>query len=959
MNPELTRTIIESFFGPPVAGASIDTPQGVLDLPPGEHSGTAVNAAFARRLALLAAHPRSQSREAQVARNLLHNAVLSLLGIATAESASPSKPASPTAQGAPSTAPRADPQLLAEAHRLLARTGTIDGAAITHLRALAVARGLPPEAATRAISMLASSSDEPARSGAARPRADAARFTPVEPLDEGQRLVRVAVYGVGALLIILALALGGLYLLVRSTAKLPVAATPLPTPPVVERELARAARAEEPPPSSESQPDPSQILREARAAASATTHEAAQAFAAANDILSRWWFLLDPGQRTAASESLVEAFLRHASIPAAADQMLRALSPTQPGSGAAATALTPLDVSRAAWSAGILARLARERDLPADLGVRLAAVLEPVIGRGVAGGATSFVAGARIALTKMPLRIVSGATSAPMESADAASPSAAADPLTQQPPAAGARVADPALAARAFERWERCTRALGEGPASGQQAEALVLDGLEQIMVSGPEPTEDRAVYSVIQTAIARLRWRAEDPSRRRLIAWFARPDISVADLSVATGALVRDSAAEGVDLTMTLSPLAAPEARAALRDRYAKAWSIDSATKSSGAVNWATVARAEIAAAHTTRGLLEDLRSTAVLSLLSQAAWKKARGEVETAHTLVTIEVPRLKALALAPAEGASLTAAFTATDGSWAVRFLNDRTAGAKIASLRELESSGALGQADADVLIEAAFCSAAGDVRAAAQRTARRFSDNPTVLNAALKLLPRAQRSRGVAELVGFMAIGNTPAPPDIPSDEASGRTIASWAAPTWPFNARRALVEALLERIARGGTGNSIDRLASALAESYARMAGEPVGPTGVSEAEAAATATGCAQRLYTTLRARCQRYPSNDRAPFTLDRLDARRAGRLAVAVGPVQAFVAEQVACVEALGYLVCAERPAAAAQSSAVLGALAQRRRNSDSIADQMKAAESAMLRLHLLRAGEDGGVE
>ena len=945
MNAAVSQAIIESFFGPARAGAPADTPEGLLDLPPGERSATAVNAAFGRRLALLSAHPRGQTREALAARSILHNAALSLLGMPADQPepvAAPALPPAPMLPPPPPAAPRADPYLVAEARRLLAHSGTIDGAAIARLREMAVARGLPPDAATRAISMLASSSDEPARAAVARPRADGRVQTMDEPRDEGQRMVRVAVFGVGALLIILVLALGGLYLLVRSTAKLPIATTPLPTPPVVARELARAAHPHNTKLAAYTHPDPAQILREARAAAAATAQEAPAAFAAGNQTLSRWWFLLDPGQRTAASESLVEAFLRNAPTSTSADQMLRELA------GAPGPApMSALDVARASWSAGIIARLARERDLPADLAARLSAELESLIGRGVAGGATSFIAGARIALTKMPLRIISAAPAPPADGAD---------PATAAPPPAPA---DPATASRAFERWDRCIRALGEGPAASQQAESLILDGLEQVMVSGPEPTDDRATYAVLQSSIARLRWRAEDPSRRRLIAWFGRPDISSPDLSVLTGALVRDSAAEGVDLTMTLSPLAPPEARAALRDRYAKAWSIDAAGSSGAAVNWATVARAEMAAAQSAKGVIEDLRSTAVLSLLSQAAWKKARGDVEAANTLVSAEVPRLKALALAPVEGASLAAAFSATDGSWGVRFLNDRTAADKMSSLRELESVGRLGQADADVLIEAAFTSPAGDVRAAAQRTSRKFADDPTVLNAALKLLPRAQRSRGVADLVGLLATGNTSGPPDLNPDDTSSRAVASWASPTWLLNARRGLVESLLERIAHGGAGNSIDRLTSAIAESYARMAGETPGPSGVSESEAAATATRSAERLYATLRARCQRYSSNERAPLSLDRLDARRVGRLAVAVGPVQSFAAQQVACVEALGYLVCAERPAAAAQAAAVLEALAQRRRASESIADQLKATESAMLRLHLLRAGEQAGGE
>ncbi|MFN0012528.1 MAG: hypothetical protein ACKVS8_12890 [Phycisphaerales bacterium] len=966
MTPAMQQAILDVFFGAPRAGAARGTPEATLDLPTGERSAPAVNAAFNRRVALIAAHPRGRGPEAQAARMILHQAALQLLGVGGGAAGPMAAAPAPTDAPGPSQTARApsaprpatpapqppDAELVIEARQMLARAGTIDGAAMQRLTAIALARGLPPEAAVRVVASLAATSDEPQRAAAPR-RAptdrDEATDERVHGEDEGRRLVRIALTALAALVVVVGLAITGIVLLAQSAAKLPSVATPFPTPPVVERELARAALADEAAPADAAQPDPAQILREARSAASAEPKDAQRAFTAANDTVARWWFLLDPGQRTAAAESMVEAFLRVANDPAAADALLTGLTPPDvanpppeggaagAGAGGGGTAtLSAEGVARTSWAAGLLSRLARERDLPADQARRVAAMLESVLGRGKAGASTSFVAGARVALATMPMRIVAGPAFA------AADGTVAAPPLP------------PNSAAATFERWERCVRALGEGPQTGEQAENMILDGIETVMVRAAEPTADRAVYAVLQGSAGRLRWRAADPSRRRLVAWFGRADISTADLSVLTGAIVRDSAAEGVDLTMALSPLATPEARAALRDRYAKAWAIgaDSVRAGGGGggrADWAAVSREQIAASQTVSGTLEDLRSAAVLSALSHAAWRKSRGETGNANDLVAQEVPRLTSMILPPVDGAvggtgggpgGVAAAFSATDGSWAVRFVTDRNAAAKLASLRELESSSVLGQADADVLVEAALVLGQSDVRRAAQGTLGKYIDQPTVLGAILKTLPRVVRSPGVAEALAPL----------------SARPLPGWQAPAWPAEVRRAVVEALLEKMAGGGTGNTIDALCASIAESYARMAGLEVSPGGVGQADAPAKAAEGASRLYQSTRSRCQRYPSNEAFPQGLDRLDQRRASRLAVAVGPVQRFAAEQTSTLEALAYLVSGERPGTGPEVKALLDALARRRRTSESIAEQIKATEAAMLRLHLLRAGGAG---
>jgi hypothetical protein len=87
------------------------------------------------------------------------------------------------------------------------------------------------------------------------------------------------------------------------------------------------------------------------------------------------------------------------------------------------------------------------------------------------------------------------------------------------------------------------------------------------------------------------------------------------------------------------------------------------------------------------------------------------------------------------------------------------------------------------------------------------------------------------------------------------------------------------------------------------------------------------------------------------AALRLDQVERRRAGRLSLARGPVEAFAAEQASLCELMGYVLACEKPSQAEPARRIVEQLIADRREARDILEQLKAAERAMLRLWLMR--------
>jgi hypothetical protein len=663
--------------------------------------------------------------------------------------------------------------------------------------------------------------------------------------------------------------------------------------------------------------------------------------------LAEWWPRYDVGIRRAADDAVLEFLYVVSEKPEASGAITElgrraALPPIEAGQ------LSPEAVWPAAWATGALTRLSVERGIPRALAAGVAQALNDALGAGRSAGTLSFEGGAEAALRRMPVRLV--APSGPEQSERGS----------------GA----PRTSEEGIKRWaDAVALVVGEQ----MEVERLLVDGLEQILLNGPEPDADRAAFEAIEVLATRIRWRAGGPARERVLEWFNDPRVSGADLRVLTSILAGKSNAEGVDATMQLSVTATPDDRALLRAQYANAWGLTKTEQRDKALErWRTVARG----GYIQPGGDDDLAKAAKLVVavrINHAARRLWLGDVtECGRLLADVEslpqtlrdigvpssvppspipgpgpgapIPRPPGIGFRPAGGGK-TAQPNAPpipplgDGPWAEQYLRaERNIPVRLQRLIDAESlQMPLSRVDAAVLAEAACFASPGQVRAAAQRVVAKFADDPAIVQSMLDELPVAPKVQSVADAMARVAKAPLPKIGD----------------PEWELAARRALVGRLLGMLAGQGPQAGIDQACALIGESYIAMAGVDSGPPDEAAPERCLRGAG---QLFKLWRMEAERLPPPEQAPATLDRIERRRRSRQQIALGPVQAFAGEEVSVAEMLAYMACAERPTRAPRALAIMEDMARERRGAEHVFDQMAATERAITRLWMLRFGEVG---
>jgi hypothetical protein len=660
--------------------------------------------------------------------------------------------------------------------------------------------------------------------------------------------------------------------------------------------------------------------------------DAAERFESAIARLAANWTALPRDRLIACQDSIVEYLYRSAGVleinlraVAAIAQGARALgtgrtAPGAPFGGGPGATLAPEHVLPAAWSAGMLTRLAREKDLSAAAKSAVEHESNAALGVSRPSVDQTFESGVNAALTIIPHRLL-GAPSGP-----------------GVPPAPGATEPDQ----DAWQAFAKGCEALAGNDAP--QRQRLILAGLEVLLIDGPEPNQSRGAAAVIADLISSLTWRAGEPSRAWLLRWFGDRRITPADLHAITSALATRSSAEGVDITMVLSTSAADNTRADLRERYATVWGMqESVSRDELAAAWARAAREQIERSYMTRGQIEDAASATVLARLNESAFLQWRGDGGAAAGIVSdlrrpvdALIPDTAAVALRPRENVDLG------DGAWAERYLAARqNTKQRRELLEQLGNAGigaTIGATDAEVLAGEALLGSPTDLRNLAQQVARGYSSSPAMVNAVLERLPRLSRVQQQASFVEYFAATPLPGVKD----------------PEWPLRARRALIERLLELVAAEGTVSPVDRIARELRVSYCAMAGAAA-LSGDERSEPIQPSAGdSAASLYRTLRASADTLVPTVAAPYTLEQIDRRRAGRIGQARGLVQAFAAEEVSIAEVMAYLATVEQPARAADVRLVTTQLVAERRRAEHVLGQIKATERAIVQLWLIRMNQ-----
>ncbi len=908
-------------------------PLGLLGLSHNECTPEAVTAALSRQLDRVNEHPHATSHEADEVRLALHAAAAQLMDPRTREAivastlagkawARPRRPLSPLTIA----------KARAEIRRTLGRFGGLNERSIRFLSLVAERHGIAREQLADAVRASMREPGRPTRTPAPpreqrtpvrTPAAAAAPGTPepseIDPVVRTLRLVLV----LGAVgIVTIAVAVVAIWLIVRGLAPSP--ATPARPAPITTRAPAGGTSTDavpKPPADAISTKpvftapgtDPITLCRVLSGSVEklATDRGAASAqFDGAFAGLATSWVELEPDRAASAQDAVVEFLYRAADNTVVADGAARTILQ---GSEAMRNGTLPLEADRVlpgVWSVGTLARLARERELPAHVRAMIDGELAVVVSGAVAGGTGSFTSGASAALQAVPRLLVR--------------------PRAEQTPAAIAPLA-------AFERWLQAAKAVTG--TDERTLHRLVLGTLETVLIDGPEPEPSSATSGVVTLLVGALDWRADADARVRLVRWFDSPSVSSVDLNAVTSGVIAASSAEGIDASMVLGSRAELPQRQELRDRYLAAWSL----KDQGAVDalvaeWAKAARhysgEDVAAGEPGA----QLARAAILARVNLAATQLHAGlSAEPGDVLRALDAPVLGAMG-APGAAAVFTSLDQgASDGSWAVKYLAaEKNIPQRAALLAELgQHASSLGQVDAEVLAFEALRGAPTQVRRAAGDLMVKYCMGPAVINAALEQVPFLPRTQETSDLIRKLSLGQVPPLKD----------------PDWRIGVRRALVERLLQMLASRGEDRAVDGLAGVLGDAYSgRNSVGAVDRTSGTPAErlspdAAAKAGRLAWQRW------AEAMTPGGRAPLTLDQIQRRHAGRAGLSEGLVQSFAAEQVTTAELMAYVIAGERPDSADQVRAVLDRLTKARRQAEHVFGQILAAERAMTELWMIR--------
>lgn len=656
--------------------------------------------------------------------------------------------------------------------------------------------------------------------------------------------------------------------------------------------------------------------------------EALQLFDSSIKAIASGWSAAQPDQLTAMQDTIVEFVYRMASdaerSSLAVDLLARGV---RGASSPAQSSISGEQVRSAAWSAGMLARIARERELPSSIGLRLQSVFSATPLVAWHGSDASFQTGGAGALAVLARTLV---------------PSAGAE---------GKAVVAPS--SDAWPAWISCVDAL---KFAQRDRDRMVLVAIETLLTTGPEPTQSKPTFDAISLLVTSLTWRDADESRRWLLRWFDLPTVSIADLHTLTTALASKSSAAGFDVSMVLAAGAGEQDRATLRDRLRQAWGlVDGPERVKLVSGWREAAEQELsqratAATGNPRAsrVLPELYNAVVWSRLNESAGMIFAGEPGSAYVDKSLDASIRSAID--SLGQANAVPAMLEGEPTWIVRYLGAGTnVQAKKQALLEIAGSTQYPRAVGEVLVAEVVRGSNSEIRKQAAQIVREHASEAAIVQGWLEQLPTMPALPEYSELIGACSLAKLP-----PVRSAS-----------WRVAARRALVERLLQLLADSGERTGVDNVATLLAESYARRLStlsfntRPDSSQDTNDANDAASdpimsvaPVETSARLYRQrLEHEAREKTPTGREPMSLATVSSRQDGRRKIASGRVQAFAAEQVGVFELLAYIVATERADASDQIAAILDEVQVARRNAVNISSQIEAVERGMLRLWLLR--------
>lgn len=540
-------------------------------------------------------------------------------------------------------------------------------------------------------------------------------------------------------------------------------------------------------------------------------------------------------------------------------------------------------IGEATLAFGLASRLLSEPALPTDAQRALAGAIGPALGNLRTRTGDPFIDGARAGISFL---------------ADELRDSAA--PLDR------------------WEGWIETVGALAERDGS-DWAYSQLLNTTEALLdASANSP----AAIATIPILAAEIDWQA-DENRSLLIDWLRDDTLAPVGISVLIGELAR-TGVEGVRIGDTPGSSAGITKRRLTAAAFAERWGLATPRPIPPAPEGWFEALASISQPNSGDPAAEWLKAAARLAELNAAASLTLAGRTAGPSELIE----RAATEPQATADKARVDLGSDRQRGTdWLVGYLaGDQSAASRIDALRNAQRRG-LGSGDADVIVSEAFTGRPNTVRQAAEAVVRARIDEALFINAMLEFAPTIPRTVPAARLWSAATLEPAPSPGD----------------PDWAAIIRTGLVRRLASMLG-GGDGNSIDTLATRIADAYhARSAGWPA--TGQDQREGRDPADE-ARAVLDNLRAQAANV-GGSAGGLSLGGIDRTLARRLTVTADPLRAFVAYQAASAEAQTILTATTNPEAQQAY--------ERSRDAHSSAstafEQIYITEALMAELHRLR--------
>lgn len=897
MTPDPHTNPIERFLGP---GRGTGGPLELLGLTPAQLSEPAVLEARDARIRQLDAHPLAETPEADEVRLALHAAavnlldprVRALLGVPSDPAPTP-PPARAPEPSRPQPAPRLVGNERAFERDALVTIGMHGGwgrAARQRLTLIAHVHGVSAASVSGVLARLTHR----------RPTAPTARAKPGQPAPQQTLSQRLAMDPVpeaepiddiwriaGAVAVALVLSAVILTTLVLVVVRSGPADKPQPEP------IAATSSLSDPPPATHRAtadpfvpeqrtelPTANVIAHEIASATAALTEghpDAPDRFAAGARQLGATWPSLRPADVANANAQTLGYVIAAGPNGARNVEAIRALGVQAPESREA--------VASRVWASGVLASIAANPNVHPDAagGARVA-----MGDLGLSAPADSFKTGAQGALREL-LRTM---------------PTSPDEPWTA---------------------WAQLLSALGlDRSGTGDD---LTLRALSRLLRDPDAPSDE-----VLGALVSRTTWREDAPARSWLLTQFNAADVSSPRLASLLSVIARTSSAAGVATDMIIDPGANPDARAAMRDRYARSWSIEN---TAGTTDELTISVAEllsvtVAGSRSAESDPDRMRVLAQLARANAIAARLGSNDPVGAAEELQSGTTRIADMVAQDLDDTNTLADAASDDGAWGADALTaEQTTEERLITVIEhrAESKTPVGPADAGVLVRLGFRgsssrSSGSSVREAAAMTLARHRDSPHVLLAALDMLDSIPRTEANARTL----------------ESITGRVIWSGEREEYYARARRALLSRLLELIAVDTPEARLDRLAGLIDGYYAWASDGQTIVTSAPPAHASAAA------LRARLGSRVTPTPAVTGAGLDRARIERRWASRRSLAAGPISRLAAEQRALAETLAGAVLEQAPGQVTRVDAILRVLEREDAEAQDALDQSISAERAI---------------